>query len=267
MKQYRTIEEYKIIFDNIYVTSGMVLFEFAKYELVEHKNIILKNFLAKAIKIGESIFLLSEKDNYHECQMLYRALIDRYFHILYLDDTNSYDEFYKWSFIKQWEHLNKANSYKDLNNSLHNKKELKKHKEEYEKYKRESIEWHRPDNKKIANKYSVKVLYDFGYDYPSSHIHPMANDGERDFYNITKLEPRPSYCDSTVILNNTLFALYLMLEQCMNSSSFKWRNILYDYLKYGVENLNEESIDFENCYVKIAKMFDEGMPLSKEGEE
>lgn len=266
MKQYRTVDEYKKMFESIYSVSGMVLFEFANYELEEHKNIILKNFLAKAVKIGESIFILSEKDNYHECQMLYRALIDRYFHILHLDDTNSYNDFYKWSFIKQWEHLNKANSYKDLNNPLHNKKELKKHKEEYEKYKKENIIWHRPDNEKIAKKFKVKMLYDFGYDYASSHIHPMANDGERDYFSITKLEPRPPFCDCSVILNNTLFTLLLMFEQCLNSSSFIWRKILYDYLEYGIENLKSDCADFGISYVKIANMFGEETPLSKKGE-
>jgi hypothetical protein len=37
------------------------------------------------------------------------------------------------------------------------------------------------------------MLYQFGYDFASRLVHPMATDGHEDFYRITKLDPAPDF--------------------------------------------------------------------------
>ena len=58
--------------------------------------------------------------------------------------------------------------------------------------------WQRPKAEEVAKQLNMRFLYRFGYDFGSTHVHPMANDGQQDFFTITKVleagtrVPRPA---------------------------------------------------------------------------
>ena len=72
-------------------------------------------------------------------------------------------------------------------------------------------------------------LYRFGYDYASTHIHPMADDGEADFGRLTSPSQTVAPGDATVV-RNSLLVESILIQEALNVSSLKWCAIVYDFL-------------------------------------
>ncbi len=111
-------------------------------------------------------------------------------------------------------------------------------------------------------------FYKYGYVYGSKHVHPMANDGHEDFYNITKLEPRPDFPSQEVILHNTLLVILLLLQQSLNATTFKWLalvyNLIQDLIQFLRSGLRPEVIKrvIERFWI-VNNMFKNNESLSK----
>ena len=64
--------------------------------------------------------------------------------------------------------------------------------------------WRRPRPEDAAKGLQLGMLYRFGHDFASTLVHPMANDGLRDFFQITKLKPSPEFPRSALrVVSNT----------------------------------------------------------------
>ena len=91
----------------------------------------------------------------------------------------------------------------------------------------------------------------------------MANDGQQDFYTITKLEPIPDFPEHRVVLSNSLLITTMLIQQGLNSSTFSWRSLVYDFLDDIRLMLGTGSEVYKISFVKLCKMTEQGMRLCK----
>ena len=90
--------------------------------------------------------------------------------------------------------------------------------------------WRRPKAEDVAKHLGMRFLYSYGYDYASTHVHPMANDGILDFFIITKLKRAQDFPDQRVLLSNTVLTGSMIVQQALNASTLAWRVLLFDFL-------------------------------------
>ncbi|MCL4473055.1 MAG: DUF5677 domain-containing protein, partial [Actinobacteria bacterium] len=217
---YQPIEKYLEalgIFHNFIVT---LLFEFAR-EPRSIKDTIIRNFFARTDMTMRGIFELWKIEDYQDCWILHRCLLDRLFHLHELHEKNEFEIFESWSFLQQYNAINRVRSDPEFGGA----KAVDLFNLTDEQVKRaQSLSdspptWHRPKPKSVAKAMDMTFLYRFGYDYGSTHVHPMANDGDQDFYSITGLEPKPDYPDQISVISNTLLHGTMIIQTGLNASS------------------------------------------------
>ena len=96
----------------------------------------------------------------------------------------------------------------------------------------------------------ISPLYDYGYDFASMHVHPMANDGLEDFYAITKLEPKPYFPSYIAVLHNSLLVGCLLVNEALNQSDFGWMALVFDFYGHLMKFLNR----FHRLYAYVYKI-------------
>lgn len=107
----------------------------------------------------------------------------------------------------------------------------------------------------------MRFLYRFGYDFASMHVHPMANDGEQDFYTTTKLEPAPDFPDQRAILSNTLLVASIVVQHGLNASILAWRAVVCDFLDDFKRFLDTGADDYKVSFLKLQSMIEQDTPL------
>lgn len=261
---YLSYEEYEKINEFTQTLSRVILFEIAKRES-KKRDIIIGNFIARGVNFVKAIFMLWKTKNYQDCWILHRCLLERLFYLYELESTNKFDEFYKWSFIIQYESINRLHSNQEFKQKVDSKffRDLKEKRIEYEQYKSEKVQWIRLRPENIANKMGLGFFYKYGYVYGSKHVHPMANDGHEDFYNITKLEPRPDFPSQEVILHNTLLVILLLLQQSLNATTFKWLALVYNLIQDLIQSLSGLKPEVIERFWIVINMFKDNERLSK----
>jgi hypothetical protein len=124
-------------------------------------------------------------------------------------------------------------------------------------------DWRRPKAEDVAKAMNLTFLYRYGYDFASQHVHPMANDGQEDFFNITHLEPRPNFPESGMVLSNSILAASLVVQEALNASTLLWCWVVYDTAD-GVRNfLHSATPEHFLPLAKVSKMFEERIPLAQ----
>jgi len=112
----------------------------------------------------------------------------------------------------------------------------------------------------------LSFLYKYGFDFASQHVHPMANDGQEDFFNITHLEPKPNFPNPTMVLSNSILAASLISQEALNASTLSWRRVVYDAVD-GIRNfLRCASPEHLLPLVKVSNMFEEHISLAQRRE-
>jgi hypothetical protein len=64
--------------------------------------------------------------------------------------------------------------------------------------------WRRPKAEDVAKRMNLGFLYRFGYDYASTHVHPLSGDGEADFTMLISAPHVVTVPDATVVRNSIL---------------------------------------------------------------
>jgi hypothetical protein len=176
---------------------------------------------------------------------------------------NQFELFEEWSFIEQYNAMNRVRSDPEFKTALESKmfnltSELKNRAKAIEKNPRV---WQRPKAEEVAKQLDMQFLYRFGYDYGSMHVHPMADDGLQDFFTITKLEPVPDFAEQRSVLSNTLLIAKMTVQQGLNSSSLSWRVLVYDFLDHLLKLLDTGSEEYKISFLKPAKLCQNKVPL------
>jgi len=122
--------------------------------------------------------------------------------------------------------------------------------------------WQRPKAEDVAKQLDMRFLYRFGYDFASTHVHPMANDGDQDFYTIAKLKPAHEFPDQRSVLSNTLLVATMIMQEGLNASSLRWRALVYDCVADLRLFLDKGALERMLSFVRLGRMIESGMTLS-----
>lgn len=218
------------------------------------KDQIIYHFIAKSAGLIESILILWKNKHYSECWILYRALIDRLIHLWYLNKNEEFELYHKWTFIQKVEANNRAKSdtlfNKKLDSEYFDLSEADRKK--YEKLKKEDISWKRPKAEDVSKKEGLSFIYKYGYDFASTKVHPMADEGMQDLSRLIELNlDNMKFADNKIILNNTLAIYAVILEDSLNISDLKWVKIIYDYIKEIMNFLKSNSKRYKETHSKL----------------
>jgi hypothetical protein len=228
----RADDEFAQAIDGLRTLSASILRAFSKGE-TSTRNVIVGNFIARSITTVDSVFALWRAEHYQDCWILHRALMDRLFHLQHLIDTNTFEEFDEWSFVQQIEANHRLKSDPEFAAKTHSE-DLATSSAQLERYrqlKKRGISWRRPRAEDMAKKMEMPFLYRYGYDYASSHVHPMANDGQQDFYRIAGLESSVGFPEQMAVIINTVLVATMVVQTGLNGSGLRWRAIVYDALE------------------------------------
>lgn len=195
------------------------------------RGIIIRNFVTRGLRCLESIHRVWELGNFQDCWTLHRSLVERLFTLRALNDRNEFETFDKWSYVRQFESKNRILSDAELSKKLlpTERSFSEKEKDRYAEIKRENISWKRPNPRQVAKKMNLSFLYSLAYDYASTHVHPMATDGEDDFLILARSISEPHY-DQRVVLHNSIIIQLLLVQEGMKASRLLWRGIVQDFL-------------------------------------
>ncbi|MCJ7933435.1 MAG: DUF5677 domain-containing protein [Chryseobacterium sp.] len=214
------LELYEIVesFKNV---SHIILLKFELHPF-NTKETILRNFIAKASSLLNSISILIKEDQIGEATALYRLLIERYFYIEYLEKSGLYQEFKDWSFIKTFEIRNKMRSQTTFN-SKDVKEELTDDDFQinlYQELKSKKINWIEPKIEDFSKQIDLKLLYSLGYDLGSSYVHPRADEGLWDALRIVKNEKKSELVAVNLLNNSVLLSNAVLALATYNSTVF-----------------------------------------------
>lgn len=251
-KQYYSQESYKEALKSLQGVIVAVIYSLAIHPS-DSKHLILRNTLARGSMSLNAIFALWDMSDFQDAWTLHRTLLERLFHITDLNAKNAYDTFDDWSFLEQYKAQNRVKSDPLFQHEA-TEPFYKLTKEQMERAKQLSATpplWRRPKAEDVAKSIELGFLYRYGYDFASMHVHPMANDGEQDFFTITKFKPSPYFPDQISVLSNSILAATLILQEVLNQSSFKWRRLLWDYIDGIREFLGSGTASYKDLFVRV----------------
>ena len=256
------VDAYEEALQAFHVATGAVLFEFAR-DGQGYRNAIIRNFIARADITARGVFQLWALEDYQDCWVLHRCLLDRLFHLRYLDVTDSFEEFEAWSFLEQYKAVNRVRSDPEVQGAREHG--LFTFTDEQKKRACDLFDnppqWRRPKAEDVAKNMDMRFLYVYGYDFASTHVHPMANDGEQDFHTITGLEPRPDFPDQRTVLANTLLVCTLLVKEGLNASTLRWRQLVYGVFEDLSRLLDSGSTDYRQRLLTMTNAVQQGTVL------
>jgi len=263
-EHYLPVESYVEALAAFHAICGIILFEFAHQER-SNRDVIIRNFIARTDMMVRAVFRLWELQDYQDCWILHRCLLDRLFHLSHLQEHDQFEVFEAWSFLEQYNALNRVRSAPEFSDAPEGKAFIPtlKQKERARALSKNPPVWQRPRAEEVAKRLNMRFLYSLGYDFGSTHVHPMANDGEQDFFTITKLEPAPEFSDQRSALSNTLLVGTMVVQQGLNASTLSWRALVYDFLDDLHRFLDTGSEDYRLSFVKLGRLIDQGVRLYK----
>lgn len=176
-KDYLSVEQYKEALRAFHAGAVMLLFEFAR-EKRGIRDTIIRNFIARTDMMAQAVFQLWAIEDYQDGWILQRCLLDRLFHLRHLQQHDQFESFEAWSFLAQHDAINRVRSEPGFANALESKLfDLTiEQKERAQGIREVGTTWQRPKAEDVARSMNMRFLYRFGYDFASTHVHPMAND-------------------------------------------------------------------------------------------
>ena len=253
--EFRTDEEYRFATETFACLTGLFLFQFARHPL-DTKNTIIQNFVARSITMVRSICSLWDRGCFQDCWILHRCLMDRYFHMVALGKDGSYKTFDDWFFMRQYEAQNRVRSDPNCRSVLGSPHftTTPERRARYAALAKSPPKWKRPKAEDVAKEARISPLYDYGYDFASTHVHPMANDGLEDFYAVTKLEPRPDFPPHISVLHNSLLVGCLLVNEVLNQSDFRWMALVFDFYDHLMKFLETGSTEYMATFSKLVSL-------------
>jgi len=237
------------------VYSGVVLLSFAKHGQ-GLRDMIARNFIARGMSCTQSIYAVWRAGSEQDAWILHRSLLDRLLHLHHLGETDGFVDFEEHSFLSMYEARQKLLSDPDMSRKVPSSlKELQKRdRPRYETISGKQTRWRRPKAEDVAKKMDLGFLYRFGYDYASTHVHPMSGDGEADFTRLISAPHVVTIPDATVV-RNSILVQSMLVQEAFNVSQMRWRAIAYDFLDQIRRFLGTGDPMFHKTFYKIGKVW------------
>lgn len=235
------------------VYCGVVLLSFAKHGQGLRET-IARNFVARGMSCTQNIFAVWMAGSEQDAWILHRSLLDRLLHLHHLGETDGFSGFEEYSFLSLYEARHQLLSDPDMRSKAPpSLKELQKsNKARYDEIAAKQARWHRPKPEDVAKKMDLGFLYRFGYDYASTHVHPMAGDGETDFTTLIAPPHALTPPDATVV-RNSILVQSMLVQEALNVSRMRWRAIVYDFLDQIRVFLGTGDPQFDVTFHKIGR--------------
>ena len=249
-------QEYEMAIGALRGITIIALFSLIKTTEGNFKDQIIRNFIARGAECLDSILSLWKAGHHDDCTVLQRAHADRVIHLIDLIERNEFAEFERWSFRRQFEMADRALSDPTIHSkmgpvALRKAREL--HREHRIRFNKESeSSWHRPDPKEVAKQIKFPLLYRLGYDYPSTEVHPMADDGKEAFYRLISAEAElRSYGDEFVVLQNTFASQIYLVTKGLDACTVVWDDLVGGFLSQLLSFLESGSKDYIPTFLEI----------------
>ncbi len=228
---YASLETCQVLWEQLAEFTRLFFFSMAQHE-DGLRNLVIRNFVARAIVTMRSLLVLYGEEDFHNCWVLYRCLVDRVFHLYSLHETDSFEAFEEYSFVTDMEGRNRIRSDKRFQEELNARffRDSPEQQERYRALKAKGCEWKPPKAENVAKAMNMSFLYKHGYDFASLHVHPMASDGQDDFFRFMDQGDRVDTPDQSPVLMNSLLTVTLLLHTSLNASSVRWCKVAYDFL-------------------------------------
>ncbi len=237
------------------VYSGVVLLSFAKHGQ-GLRDMVARNFIARGMSCTQSIYVVWRAGSEQDAWILHRSLLDRLLHLHHLGETDGFVDFEEHSFLSMYEARHQLLSDPDMGRKapLGLKELQKRDRPRYDVISRKQTRWRRPKAEGVAKKMDLGFLYRFGYDYASTHVHPMSGDGEADFTRLISTPQVVTIPDATVV-RNSILVQSMLVQEAFNVSQMRWRAIAYDFLDQIRRFLETGDPTFHKTFYKIGKVW------------
>lgn len=212
------------------------------HDLGEHSNqvrdVIIRNFIARTFVTLKSIVYLWRTGANADCWALLRCMVDRFVYLVSLARTDSFEAFEKWSFRKQYEYNQRAMADPLFRDNLRPNAFApdEKKRKRYAAIVGDNVKWTPPRAGEVLRNVDGEdwsFLYWYSYSFASSHVHPLANDGQLEYANLTSgaANVRPIEPEDYTALNNAFLVMTVVVQQGLNNSTLAWRKPVYDFLE------------------------------------
>lgn len=231
----------------------LVLLSFAKHG-EGLRETIARNFVARGMSCTQNIFTVWEAGSEQDAWILHRSLLDRLLLLHHLGETDSFSDFEEYSFVSMYKARHQLLSDPHMRSKVPpSLKELQKsNKPRNEEIAAKQSRWQRPKPEDVAKKMNLGFLYRFDYDYASTHVHPMAGDGEAD---VTRLisPPQASTPPDATVVRNSILVQAMLVQEALNVSRMHWVAIVYDFLEQIRVFLETGDPQFHVTFLKIGR--------------
>lgn len=202
------------------------------------------------------VLRLWDISDFQDCWILNRCLTDRLFHLTYLGQTGEHQLFDDWSFCEQFKALDRVRSDPECRGALRSQAFTASSREKlrFAKLAKRPPEWKRPKPEVIAKEMNLLFIYRYGYDFGSANVHPMANDGQEDFFRLTGTESSSDFPDHRAVINNSLLIGCTIVQEGLNQSSLRWRRVVYDFLDHLIAHIRDGRADYVTAFGKITRI-------------
>jgi len=252
-EQFRSIDEYRRAVAAFYGVCGLILLAFGKHDL-DLKNFIIRNLVARTATMVRGVMNLWDLNDFQDGWILCRSLLDRLFHLVDIDENNRYEEFENWSFYRQHKVYQVMRSDPQVPDAADGQIPPTAHsKSRYDKLSKAPPKWERARAKDVAKSFGVPPLYKYGYDIASTYVHPMANDGLQDFFNITGLEPPRNFPDHRSLLQNSIVVGCLIVQESLNRCDFQWHSVIKPFFPSLMNHLKDGSDESMDALLKAVQ--------------
>ncbi len=233
--------------------SGVVLLSFAKHG-EGLRDRVARNFVARGMSCTQSIFTVWKAGSEQDAWILHRSLLDRLLHLHHLGETDGFAEFEEFSFLSMYEARHKLLSDPDMQDKAPSSlKELQaKDRPRHDALVSTKARWRRPKPEDVAKGMNLGFLYRFGYDYASTHVHPMSGDGEADF-NLLISPPHVMTVPDATVVKNSILVQSMLVQEALNVSKLRWRAVAYDFLDQIRRFVGTGDPQFRATFSKVAK--------------
>jgi hypothetical protein len=213
-------------------------------------------WLSRTLRQLEAVEILVRGGYHADGWISFRSLLERYLLYTHLCAMNEFEVFDDWCFKQRHEGAMRVKS----NAMLQTKPEVMQHKfseNETERYRRVLADervrkWKRPKMEEVSRRVEMKFLYDAGYDFASGYVHPVADDGNDDYF-ILMNRPHEIHDDNTpqILVRNAQLVTTLHMQEFMNQPGLNWRRVVYDLIDAIRHKIGGETIDYSVTLQKV----------------
>lgn len=266
-RDYLAADQYIDAIEKLRIVTILILFEFEKHQH-DSKHCIIRNFLARSNLSLLSLKSLWSIDAREDCWVLFRCILDRLFHLVHIAENDQFEEFEEWSLTKQHSLLHSLVCDPEMKGKV--SEDLLLYKKSIEEKHGQVLHrksgWQRPKAKDVAKMMRLEFLYRYGYDFASTMIHPMANDGEEALFRQLGLKDHPRFQDHRSVLVNASLCHTLLVRAGMSYSGYEWLAVIHEFFDDMLKFLDDGAIDFMISFAGITSL-GPGCELSKSPDE